>query len=315
MFNIFVELTDAGLHSIDGNVAAFLQPILVKNYPKVRKGMFVFPVNWFVQLCWNTVLKPLISSLQPDIEDKICPLYGDFRPQLFARFAPDQVEIAFGGKLDLALRQPANVLAYQSISLDAILESERSSKIASVSALHAAQYLASEKLGRLHSESSNEALRQRRTHPVTLSTAENSSIKLHFRSRPRAAAQYPIGTSFVAVFLSYLMYRWSCSWTSCVFGVVVGMGAVKYFACESHQDQSDSGSERDAGVLLRRLERDKFRENISRGRDLGMPVTSSVWEDSNSYGADGSDSPRRGGKSVVEWGACWLGEYSARCGI
>ena len=128
MFNIFVELTDAGIHSIDGGVSAILQPILVKNYPKVRKSMYVFPVNWFVQLCWNTVLKPLISSLQPDIEDKLCPLYGDYRPQLFARYAEDQVEVAFGGTLDLLERPPLKVLSYDKVFLDAVLESERDSQ-------------------------------------------------------------------------------------------------------------------------------------------------------------------------------------------
>jgi hypothetical protein len=50
-----------------------LQSVLSKNYPKVRKGLFVFPVNWFVQLFWDTLLRPLLSTLQPDIEDKVSP--------------------------------------------------------------------------------------------------------------------------------------------------------------------------------------------------------------------------------------------------
>jgi hypothetical protein len=48
-----------------------LQSVLAKNYPTVRKGLFVFPVNWFVQLFWDTLLRPLLSTLQPDIEDKV----------------------------------------------------------------------------------------------------------------------------------------------------------------------------------------------------------------------------------------------------
>ena len=51
-----------------------LQSVLAKNYPKVRKGLYVFPINWFVQLFWDTLLKPLLATLQPDIEDKVTAL-------------------------------------------------------------------------------------------------------------------------------------------------------------------------------------------------------------------------------------------------
>jgi hypothetical protein len=318
MFNIFVELTEAGLHSIDGNVAAFLQPILMKNYPKVRKGMFVFPVNWFVQLCWNTVLKPLISSLQPDIEDKICPLYGDFRPQLFARFAPEQVEMAFGGKLDLALRQQAAVLDYQSISLDAILESERSSKIASVSALHAAQYLASEKLGRLHSDSEHDSPVQRRTHPESTCIApDDADVK------PQPTRTSLIGIPLGVIVVSFLISCNFCSWTFCASTVLIGMAILYYFSCDSYYDSTNSRGmpmERDTGLLLHRLEKEKYRENHRHGQDetgtWGSGLAGEYW---GCKGSDGSTSPRKmtcsRRKSLVELGAGWLGEFSARCGI
>jgi hypothetical protein len=41
--------------------------------PQVRKGLYVFPINWFVNLLWDSLLKPLLSTLQPDIEDKVFP--------------------------------------------------------------------------------------------------------------------------------------------------------------------------------------------------------------------------------------------------
>ena len=62
-----------GYANSDQEMSIILQSVLAKNYPKVRKGLFVFPVNWFVQLFWDTLLKPLLSTLQPDIEDKVCP--------------------------------------------------------------------------------------------------------------------------------------------------------------------------------------------------------------------------------------------------
>jgi hypothetical protein len=61
-----------GYANTDQEMGIILQSVLAKNYPKVRKGLYVFPINWFVQLFWDTLLKPLLSTLQPDIEDKVC---------------------------------------------------------------------------------------------------------------------------------------------------------------------------------------------------------------------------------------------------
>lgn len=61
-----------GYANADQEMGIILQGILAKNYPKVRKGLYVFPINWFVQLFWDTLLKPLLATLQPDIEDKVC---------------------------------------------------------------------------------------------------------------------------------------------------------------------------------------------------------------------------------------------------
>ena len=323
MFNIFVELTEAGLHSIDGNVAAYLQPILMTNYPKVRKGMFVFPVNWFVQLCWNTVLKPLISSLQPDIEDKICPLYGDFRPQLFARFDPSQVEIAFGGTLDLSLREPPSILAYQSVSLDAILETERTSKDISVSALHAAQYLASEKLGRLHAESANDGLRQRRVRleAAHLGSLDNPDLKCDLSSKPRStgpgSARIVLYTALVCCVLSGLF----CSWTYCALSLLIMTAIAASRFCSSTFGFDDligdseitaDSTERDSITLLQRLEKERFRENLQQEETSASAC--SLYCDDLSHGA-GSPRVAANSRSLTEWGACWFVEYSLRCGI
>jgi hypothetical protein len=320
MFNIFVELTDAGLHSIDGNVAALLQPILMKNYPKVRKGMFVFPVNWFVQLCWNTVLKPLISSLQPDIEDKICPLYGDFRPQLFARFSPDQVEVAFGGNLNLANCQPPTILAYKSLTLDAVLESQRSSKVESVSALHAAQYLASEKL-QLHSEDADDILRRHRGHPVTTANGRHSAAHMKSDSFTKVKAS---GRGRWILFLSLVFYYclfWHCCswWIHCMLGVCALFFILKYkrtdlgldFIVAGEKGDATMLPERDHGVVLRRLERERFQEP-------GLACTdrdAARCDDAGDLVDDGDPAAPGSAGALLEWTAGWLGDYAARCGM
>ena len=321
MFNIFVELTDAGLHSIDGNVAALLQPILMKNYPKVRKGMFVFPVNWFVQLCWNTVLKPLISSLQPDIEDKICPLYGDFRPQLFARFSPDQVEIAFGGNLNLAICPPPTILAYKSLTLDAVLESQRSSKVESVSALHAAQYLASEKL-KLHSEDADDIFGRHRGHPVTASVdGRHSTAHMEPDAFTKAKAS---GRGRWPLFLSAVLFLclfWHCYswWIHCMLGMVALVFILKFTRIDLGLDIAAGVEgmphERDHGMLRRRLERERFQEpGLAVGKD-GDSRRAARCDDA--CGADDDGDPAAAGSAgaVVEWAAGWLGDYAARCGM
>jgi hypothetical protein len=61
-----------GYANADQEMGIILQGVLAKNYPKIRKGLYVFPINWFVQLFWDTLLKPLLATLQPDIEDKVC---------------------------------------------------------------------------------------------------------------------------------------------------------------------------------------------------------------------------------------------------
>jgi hypothetical protein len=322
MFNIFVELTDAGLHSIDGNVAALLQPILVKNYPKVRKGMFVFPVNWFVQLCWNTVLKPLISSLQPDIEDKICPLYGDFRPQLFARFSPDQVEVAFGGNLVLADCPPPTVLDYKSLTLDAVLESQRSSKVESVSALHAAQYLASEKL-QLHSGVADDILRQHRGHPVATANGHHSAVRMEpgAFTKVKASGRGRLTLCLSVVFYLCLFWHWYSWWIHCMLGICALCFILKYtrielgLYCIVCGDDGDPRmpEERDYGVLLRRLERERFQEPGFVGKDCDSHAARS--DDACHTVDDGDPAAPGSAAAVLESAAGWLGDYAARCGM
>mmetsp|Transcript_14047 Transcript_14047/g.32364 ORF Transcript_14047/g.32364 Transcript_14047/m.32364 type:complete len:548 (-) Transcript_14047:156-1799(-) len=104
-FNIAVDLSQAGYSNMDHEMSVKLQVVLTQNYPKVRKALYVFPVNWFVQLFWDTLLKPILSTLQPDIEDKICPLRGDYRAELLKRFDISEIEIAFGGELDIEERR------------------------------------------------------------------------------------------------------------------------------------------------------------------------------------------------------------------
>lgn len=83
------ELADSGVCS-----KAQLQHALVKNYPKVRKALYVFPINWFVHIFWDSLLKPILMTLQPDIEDKIIPLKGDFKAELLRKFEPEEVRHA-----------------------------------------------------------------------------------------------------------------------------------------------------------------------------------------------------------------------------
>ena len=39
-----------GYCNTDKEMSIILQSVLAKNYPKVRKGLYVFPINWFVQV-------------------------------------------------------------------------------------------------------------------------------------------------------------------------------------------------------------------------------------------------------------------------
>ena len=47
LFNICVDLDKVGYANTDQEMGIILQSILAKNYPKVRKGLYVFPVNWY----------------------------------------------------------------------------------------------------------------------------------------------------------------------------------------------------------------------------------------------------------------------------
>ena len=75
-FNIGVDVDGFGYGNTDQEVVSALQKILTANYPKVRKALYVFPINRFVQIFWDSLIKPFLSTLQPDIEEKICPLTG-----------------------------------------------------------------------------------------------------------------------------------------------------------------------------------------------------------------------------------------------
>jgi len=111
-FNIAVDLSHVGYSNMDHEMSVKLQAVLTQNYPKVRKALYVFPVNWFVQLFWDTLLKPILSTLQPDIEDKICPLRGDYKAELLKRFDISEIEIAFGGELDVEGRKNPKFVQY-----------------------------------------------------------------------------------------------------------------------------------------------------------------------------------------------------------
>ena len=99
-----------------------LQKVLTANYPKVRKGLFVFPINFFVQIFWDSLIKPVLSTLQPDIEDKISPLTNDWKLEWRKRFDLEQTEIEFGGLLDVRSCQPLRV-PYTPVALAALLPS------------------------------------------------------------------------------------------------------------------------------------------------------------------------------------------------
>lgn len=120
-FNIIVDLGEVGFGNNDPEMVGLLQTTLVQNYPKVRKALYVFPVNWFVSLFWDTIIKPILMTLQPDIEDKILPLTGDYEAKLKERFDVDQIETAYGGTLNVASRGEPVVLPYQPVSVKSML--------------------------------------------------------------------------------------------------------------------------------------------------------------------------------------------------
>jgi len=120
-----VDLGDVGLGNNDPEMASLLQTVLVQNYPKVRKSLYVFPVNWFVHLFWDTIIKPILSTLQPDIDDKICPLTGDFQAKLKERFPSAEIEIQWGGDLDVSARGELSVLPYSPVSVSSMLRPSR----------------------------------------------------------------------------------------------------------------------------------------------------------------------------------------------
>jgi len=72
-FNVGVDLSDMSVASLDMEMYKVLQPVLATNYPKLRKTLFVFPINWFMQACWTSMIEPLLRTLQPDINDKVRP--------------------------------------------------------------------------------------------------------------------------------------------------------------------------------------------------------------------------------------------------
>jgi len=166
-FNIMVDLEGVGFGNNDPEMMGLLQATLVQNYPKVRKGLYVFPVNWFVHFFWDTIIKPILSTLQPDIEDKICPLRGDFEAELKERFDVDQIEVAFGGTLDLTGYPSPAVLPYSPTSLRsiAVAKAQRvmGEKRASLSAESSTTMKACQKLQRVEiSERKRKAVLTRR---------------------------------------------------------------------------------------------------------------------------------------------------------
>ena len=98
-----VDVDGFGYHNTYQEVVAMLQKVLTANYPKVRKGLFVFPINFFVQIFWDSLIKPVLSTLQPDIEYKISPLTNDWKLEWRKRFDLEQTEIEFGGLLDVRI--------------------------------------------------------------------------------------------------------------------------------------------------------------------------------------------------------------------
>ena len=60
--NLMVDLAGMGYNNVDQEMYRELQPILVNNYPKVRKVLYVYPLNWFVEIIWNAVLRSVEST-------------------------------------------------------------------------------------------------------------------------------------------------------------------------------------------------------------------------------------------------------------
>jgi hypothetical protein len=129
-FNIFVDLDGVGLGNNDGDMVKILQKSLVQNYPKIRKGLYVFPVNWLIALLWESIVKPLLSTLQPDINDKLSPLRGEYLPQLLEKYDISQIEQKFGGGLDLEAHVPAPIKPYTPKSIS-VLRREHESRLRS----------------------------------------------------------------------------------------------------------------------------------------------------------------------------------------
>ena len=98
-FNIGIDLSELQLCNLDTDMYKVLQPILANNYPKLRKTLFVFPVTWWMQVCWDSMVSPLLRTLQPDIQDKIVPLTGDWKKKLRERYEESEIETAYGGTL------------------------------------------------------------------------------------------------------------------------------------------------------------------------------------------------------------------------
>jgi hypothetical protein len=98
-FNIGIDLSELQLCNLDRDMYKVLQPILANNYPKLRKTLFVFPVTWWMQVCWDSMVSPLLKTLQPDIQDKIVPLTGDWKKKLRERYEESEIETAYGGTL------------------------------------------------------------------------------------------------------------------------------------------------------------------------------------------------------------------------
>jgi hypothetical protein len=71
--------------------------------------------------------------------------------------------------------------------------------------------------------------------------------------------------------------------------------------------------DRDHGMLLRRLERERFQEP-GVGRRYG-DVQGVRWDDACDTGDDEDPPPAGSLPGLLEWAAGWLGEYAARCGM
>ena len=73
-----------------------------------------------MSLLWDTLLKPILLTLQPDIDEKILPLRGDFRAELLKKFAKEEVEMAFGGSLDISRMTAPRALPYTPVKCSTI---------------------------------------------------------------------------------------------------------------------------------------------------------------------------------------------------